>query len=141
AYRQDWPALYGVDGRLRFFANSMEAQVERGRIAGAGIQRAQVRIDQLGKAPLVFAGEARGSGDQLLGFLRDSPLGNSIREQLTGMQLSGTHGVSVRAAVPLRPGEQAEVEGEVRLERGSYSVPRWGLQLDALEGTVRFTER
>jgi len=141
AYRQDWPALYGVDGRLRFFANSMEAQVERGRIAGAGIQRAQVRIDQLGKAPLVFAGEARGSGDQLLGFLRDSPLGNSIREQLTGMQLSGTHGVSVRAAVPLRPGEQAEVEGEVRLERGSYSVPRWGLQLDALEGTVRFTEQ
>src|SRR5690606_13748301 len=34
-----------------------------------------------------------------------------------------------------------EVQGEVQLERGTYSVPRWGLQLDALQGGVRFSER
>lgn len=141
AYQQDWPVLYGVDGRLRFFGNSMQAQVDRGRIAGASIQQAQVWIDQMGKTPLVFTGEARGSGDQLLGFLRDSPLGSSIRDHLIGMQLSGSHGVTVRAAVPLGPKGQPEVQGEVQLERGTYSVPRWGLQLDALQGGVRFSER
>lgn len=139
-YQTGWPRVEAAAGRLFFIDDQMDIQLSGGRIHGASIAEAQARIAHLGKDPLVIDGKLRGSGQQLLGFLRDSPLSNGIRDQLDGMSLSGNHDLALHIDVPF-DGDEVRVRGNVALAQATYRVPKWDLLLDRVQGQVHFTER
>lgn len=140
-YQTGWPAVESAAGQLRFVGDSMDIRIDSGRVHGAAIEQARARIDQLGDAPLLISGKVRGSGQQLLGFLSESPLGGGIRNQLADMQLGGSHSVDLRLRIPFKSGSQVQVQGSIALNQASYQVPKWDLTLDQLQGQVNFTER
>lgn len=140
-YRADWPPVEAASGQLRFIGRSMGIRIDSGQIHGADIQHANARIDQLGQDPLLIDGQVQGGGQQLLGFLSDSPLGGKLREQLASMRLSGTHQVELGLRIPLQPDPEVQARGSIQLNNASYQVPKWNLTLDRLQGLVHFTER
>lgn len=141
-YQPGWPGIQEITGRLRFFANTMDIRAEHGLIQGARIEKAQVGLADFSGADLRIDGQVRGEGRQLLGFLRESPLGAGIREELSGMQLSGVHDLSLQARIPVHSQRHdTKVSGILRLREGDFSAPGWGLSLENLQGPVRFTEK
>src|SRR5690606_32083601 len=101
AYQPGWPGIDDINGTLRFFADRMDINADEGSISGAKIEQAKVSLANFEDADLHVEGRVRGEGKALLGFLRDSPLGRSIREQLAGISLSGVHELSLRADIPV----------------------------------------
>lgn len=139
-YQAGWPKVEAAAGRLYFINDGMRIDLSEGRVHGAAITQAQARIERLGTTSLTIDGQVRGSGAQYLGFVRDSPLGKGIREQLSEMQLSGNHDLDLHLDIPFDDGE-LRVRGDVALEQAAYRVPKWDFLLDQLQGRVSFTER
>lgn len=140
-YMPGWPALEQVAGVLRFDRASMDISARAGRIFGAQVQEARVWMDDLVNGDLQIEGKVRGSGGDMLRFLKESPLGSSIRRELAMVSLSGVHDLSLRVTVPLYDDRAPKVKGAVSLRGGSLAVPRFGVGVDALQGVVQFTER
>lgn len=140
-YHSGWPPVQAAAGQLRFLGDSMTIHIDSGLVHEAAIQQAEARIEHLGVDPLLIEGQVLGSGQQLLGFLQESPLGKDLRQQLADMRLSGTHRVDLSLRIPFEPEPQVQAQGSIALNNASYQVPKWDLRLDNLQGLVRFTER
>lgn len=137
----DWPSLTALDGRLRFTGRSMRITSESGSIGGARILGAEAEIPRLGTTALTIDGRLLGSGDAMLGFLRDMPVtGEGLDRILSGMRLDGEHGLSLALRLPFR-GRPVEVDGRVELREAAFRVPAWGLAVDDLTGSVDFDRR
>jgi len=139
-YFPGWPGLEALVGVLHFDRNSLDITAADGRVFGARVREARVWMDDLVEGDLQFEGRVRGSGADMLRFLRESPLGEPIRRELAMVSVSGTHDLSLRATVPLHGG-MPKVNGTLSLRGGSLSIPRWGIGIDGLQGPVQFTER
>lgn len=139
-YRTGWPRVESASGSLAFINDRMEIQLSAGRIHGASISGAQARIARLGRDPLQINGKLRGSGQQFLSFVSESPLGDGLRDQLHDMRLSGQHDLTLRIQIPF-DGAAVGVQGSIALQQAAYSIPKWDLFIDRLQGEVHFTER
>jgi uncharacterized protein (TIGR02099 family) len=140
-FRRDWPAGDAVGGTARFINDAMEFDLH-GNLLGNRIERVTGGIATLKQPILELQASGGGSGAQLLGLLRASPLQERYGPYLTGLDIGGEGAVELGLHIPLKPelGEP-RVEGHVDLKRADLHDAKWDLDFAAATGRVRFSNR
>ena len=137
-YSPDWPSIEAISADLHFEGRRAEFSLSEGRIRGAEIAGAHVRIPHIGsETTLDIEGEVSGSTDQAADFLRHSPLAPRFRAMLDTLEATGPAELALRIAVPL-PGGTKKVSGRLEVRDNRTRLPGLAEGLEGVSGVFRF---
>lgn len=142
-YAPGWPTASIGAADLSFIDNGMWIGARDASVRGIAVGQATARIADFRDAELAIeVRDAAGTGADLLGFLRDSPLAERLGPALAGIELGGRGDLALRLDLPLKPGEigRLALAGEVRLHEAALADRARGLDFGTTSGRVRFSE-
>lgn len=138
-YLSDWPRVDGLGAVARFVNDGMEATATAGHSLGAAIGQAEARIADFDDAVLELSAAGRGSGRNLLGFLRATPVGARFRDALSGLAIGGNADFDFALNVPLKKDAHGfSLGGKATLAGATVTQPEWHVDFSDVAGTVRF---
>lgn len=137
-YSPHWPSIEALTADLHFEGRRAEFSLSEGRIRGAELIGAHVRIPRMGReAVLDIEGEVSGSTEQAADFLRNSPLAPRFRVMLDALEATGPAELALRIAVPLPAGTK-EVSGHLEVRDNRTRLPGLAEGLEGVSGVFRF---
>jgi uncharacterized protein (TIGR02099 family) len=138
-YLADWPRVEGVSAVARFVNDGMEASATAGSSLGAALGSAEARIADFGEAMLELSAVGRGSGRNLLGFLRATPIGAQHRDALAGLAVGGNADFDFKLQVPLKKDAPGfSLDGTATLAGATVTQPDWRVDFSDVAGAIRF---
>lgn len=138
-YLADWPRVEGVSAVARFVNDGMEASASAGSSLGAALGSAEARIADFGDAMLELSAAGRGSGRNLLGFLRATPIGARFRDALAGLSVGGNADFDFKLEVPLKKDAHGfSLDGTAKLAGATVTQPDWRVDFSDVTGAIRF---
>ncbi len=140
-YAPGWPRLERVEAELIFSGPSMEVRGHRAEMLASELSRVRIAIADMKRKPLVveIAGRARGGAEDVVAFLDEAPpLKARFGHILEGARARGASDLTLALKLPLGEGAELEVAGETRLEDASLDLRRFGVDIDAIDGTIAF---
>jgi uncharacterized protein YhdP len=141
-----WPVFTDLHGELVFEQQSMAIRGARARLGTVGAGRFELtgvegRIADLAHSTLVIDGRGRGPLDDLLQYLRSTPLGAWTGQALAEARGSGPAELTLSLKLPLARMDDATVRGSVRLPGNELVLLPGAPRLSQLRGDIGFTER
>ncbi|HEX6833378.1 MAG TPA: YhdP family protein [Rudaea sp.] len=137
-YLGDWPAAEHLHVAADFVNVSLHVDADGGSVQGVKVNNATADISELGDGQLEVGANAQGSGADLLGFLKATPVGQRFGAQLLGVDIGGDAKVDVRLSLPLKHSVDFKLAGTANLANSDLSDAKYGLRLDKANGRVRF---
>jgi uncharacterized protein (TIGR02099 family) len=142
-YAPGWPVATLDVANLRFVDNGLRIDDLRGTVRGIRVEEAAASIADFRDARLVIdVRRGAGSGQDLLGFLRESPLQRRLGPAMRGVELGGRGELSLRLDLPLKRGAVGglALTGEARLVDATLADRARDLDFGTTAGRVRFSE-
>ena len=141
-----WPVFTDLHGELVFEQQSMAIRQARARLGTVGAGRFELtgvegRIADLAHGSLVIDGRGRGPLDDLLQYVRRTPLAEWTGHALADARGSGPADLTLSLKLPLAHIRDASVRGTVRLAGNELQLLPGLPPLTALRGDIDFTER
>jgi uncharacterized protein (TIGR02099 family) len=140
-----WPALTQLNGELVFDRVSMQVKGASARVNGfAGLQiaKAEASIPSLLQSPTVVVnGEARGPVNDVLAFVKTSPLAGMTNNVLGQATASGNADYRIRLNLPLAELEKTRVQGSITLPGNDVQFTPGTPMLARARGQVGFSEK
>lgn len=143
-YADGWPGIENINAELIFSGHSMNCLANSGQIFQSQIKKAVVEIPYLGaqKEPVLnVEGETLGDAGDLMRFLKESPLSQSIGENVVHLMLSGGAQLNLKLQLPLTELKNSQVNGKVHFNQNELEIPNWKLTFPHLTGDILFTEK
>ncbi len=142
SYRPDWPAVSDASGWLEFENESMHIRADAGRIFGVTLAGGEARIAELEHDPKLRVDlQARGPTDDMLRYLRESPLGRKAPPLFDALRIDDEAPLSLALEIPLKRAENTRVDGTVTLDGAGVSLDGHPYSAQAVGGRVTFSER
>ena len=140
-----WPALRGVRGELVLDRTSLKLSSVEGGLRGAPnlrLSEATIDLGDLAQATttLVVGARAQGPADEVLGFVRNSPVNFFTGQALERARISGNAGVQFGLRLPLDNLSAARVSGSVTLAGNDVRIAPEAPLLGRASGSLRFSE-
>ncbi|HET7268869.1 MAG TPA: YhdP family protein [Oleiagrimonas sp.] len=142
-YQPGWPGATDISVAADFVGNRMLAEVSAGQVQGIKIKHAVASIPDLGKAELILNAQGAASGNAMMDFIRQTPIGTPHASVLDKFDLGGTGDFNFSMVVPLSRAapDPFTLGGTVQLHEADLSAPDWKLQLDDLNGALVFNHK
>ncbi len=140
-FDHEWPHAEHLTGQARFDGPGMQVS-GTARIAGIDAHELSAAIPDFHQAVLDVRAQATGSGEQMLGLLRASPLKKKFGAEFASLDLRGP-GMqgTLHLSLPLHHDEGAlQVEGDVDLAHAKLADPRWGVAFSDVGGRVHYDQ-
>ena len=140
-YVPAWPPAQQVDATAHFLGASMTISGTVGDIANIAVHQVSADIEDM-KMPLL---EVKYTADstipELLGFIRRSPLQETINTDLTRFEFSGPASTQGNLQFPLgdTPGE-VSIRGQATLNKGRFTDPESEFTLDNISGQLVYDQ-
>ncbi len=140
-----WPVLQGLQGDLVFERQGMKLSGASARF-GEGRQAIQVgplraEIPDLGQDPkLEVQAELKGSAQQVLRTLAQSPVDRMLSGALTQATASGNLQGKLRLNIPLMHSQDTRLQGSVSFAGNDVQIGPHVPTLSRAQGTVQFTD-
>ncbi|MDQ1363494.1 MAG: hypothetical protein QG652_1355 [Pseudomonadota bacterium] len=138
-YQPGWPAITGLGARVRFRNNAMLIDQGRGEILGAALADTTVSIDDLANARLAVNGDVSGPLPEMIRFVGESPLKNSL-DFVSTLQTSGQARLGLDLQIPLAGDDSTQVSGRLALTGNELYLPEQHYRFKGVNGVLRFTE-
>ncbi|MDE2089252.1 MAG: hypothetical protein KGJ12_04460, partial [Gammaproteobacteria bacterium] len=139
AYRPGWPSIQGMKAHVLFSGRSMVIDADAGTISGAAIKRVHAAIPDLQHPVLSVQGTADGPVQNMLQFLRESPLASHYSDFLRDVTATGNGALNLDMRIPLSP-EPNRIKGAVQFSDNALTLKRWGVDFTDLDGMLDFNE-
>lgn len=140
-----WPALRGVNGQLLLDRASLQLTGLQSGLAGAPSVRlgsATIAIADLAHtATLVVSAQAQGPANELLGFVRRSPINAMTGEALAQAQAAGPAQLAFRLNLPIYAVRNTTVQGTVQFPGNDLRISPESPLLGRASGTLSFSDR
>ena len=140
-YHPDWHRIEGIEAEVAFVNQSMDIQASSARLLGATAEDVRVTIADLRHARLGVSGRARGPLDDMLRYVRESPLGRRgyPLDPLTGR---GEASLELKFDLPIRRSDHRPLalDGRVVLAGNALELRDWGISLSDLRGELTLSE-
>lgn len=140
-----WPLLRGVNGQLLLDRASLQLTGLQSGLDGApGVRLGQASIgiaDLAHTSTLVVSAQAQGPANDVLGFVRRSPLNDMTGQALAQAQIGGPAQVQFRLEMPLYAVRSTRVSGTVQLAGNDVRISPDSPLLGRATGTLRFSEQ
>ena len=138
-FSPDWPPVKISSGEFTLLNNSISARAVNGEIAANPLRNLQGNVSNF-KEPIVQL-SVQGGKDfaQLLGLIRQSPIGKTFGASFAKLQGTGPTEVELSLSIPLKPGlGEQKVVGRALLDDVELSNPDWQLALKGVHGALEF---
>ncbi|MDN5870936.1 MAG: TIGR02099 family protein [Nitrococcus sp.] len=139
AYDPDWPMLRGLGGQLLFHQGAFRAELDRGRIYASKLLAATAEIAELAQPRLEIHCRITGPGDDLVRYLRESPLADEYAGTLRRVSLSGQQQLDLELDFSFA-GRPIAANGRIDLDGARLAVENLGLAIEELTGRIHFDE-
>ncbi|MCG8432418.1 MAG: hypothetical protein MJA83_00125, partial [Gammaproteobacteria bacterium] len=139
-YASGWPRIEGLAADITFRNVSMNITATGGTIVGAPIGHTTARIEDLTDAILEVEGAAASSAEQVLSFLKNSPLEDRFGAYLDSARTSGELNVDVSLELPIENLDDARVDGVAHAAGVSLGHEVLPQDFVAVNGDVTFTK-
>ncbi len=139
-YDPKWPHARDVAVKVDFVDNGLLAEVSNGAVHGVKIDHAVASIPDLGRPELILQASGAGTLDQLLDFVRATPIGAPHAKILDGLQVDGQadYGFSMVLPLSARASEPFTLAGSVQLHDADVDAAAWQMQLAGVNGALAF---
>ena len=139
-FHRDWPPAERIDAVARFVNKGLDVQADALRTMEIEVAPARAVIAEFGDARLELEAQGKGSGADLLRYLRVTPVGRRFREQLDGLSVGGRGEVTFGMQLPLADTDAVELEGTIALRDARIDLARQGLAFTGATGPLRFVQ-
>jgi uncharacterized protein (TIGR02099 family) len=140
-----WPALRGVRGELVLDRSLLKLSRAEGGLRGAPnvrLSEASIDLGDISKSTtLVVNARAQGPADEVLDFVRTSPVNFFTGEALARARISGSAGVQLDLQLPLENLGATRVNGNVTLTGNDVRISPEAPLLGGASGSLRFSEQ
>jgi uncharacterized protein (TIGR02099 family) len=140
-----WPALHGVRGKLVLDRSSLKLSSVEGGLRGAPnvrLSEASIDLGDLAKSTtLMVNARAQGPADEVLGFVRNSPVNFFTGQALARARISGSAGVQFGLELPLEDLRATRVSGRVMLAGNDVRISPEAPLLGRASGSLAFSEQ
>ena len=146
AYLPKWPLATNVSGKIVFKNEGMFADITSAEVLNNKIYSGHISIPNFRRDPRldITALKTQGKLSQQVKFIRQSPLGQNIKDFLDKSKFSGTSKLEVAIHAPLKKEklkkENIEVEGKVELQKNSVIFSSINQKFNNVSGTASFTQ-
>ena len=141
-YLDDWPQVRAGEVVARFVGAGMDIRGMVEDTGGVAVREVSVGIEDFRQPALDirYAGDTTLPG--LIDFLRQTPLDDRVGVDLSDFVFDGPATLNGRIRVPLgdTPG-QLSVDGQMLIDGGRFSDPRYGIDIEAIRGELTYSER
>jgi len=143
AYDEEWPTIQDVRGDVSIDQETLSIHVPNASLYQAGIQNVHARIADLFAEDhdLTITGQAEGSTEDAIRFLRSSPLRdkNTIK-RLFDLQLDGRVRVGLDLLLRLYPHAEDTASGDIELLGNNIKATTLGIELVDTTGHITFDD-
>lgn len=137
-FQDDWPAVTGLSGRVRFVNDGFALEPARGELAGVPVTDLVAGMRHYdGSAVEVAAASATDAG-RLLALMRASPFQADHGALLDALEVTGPARVAMSLSVP--PGAPLRLDGRVNLAGVGMRETRFDLAFSDVHGDLRFNQ-
>ena len=145
AYLPEWPEARDVTGELHFHNEGMSATVNSARIMDLSVKGGSVDIPNMTKNAHLFLDlDTEGGLQGHMNYLRDTPLGENLRDFMKVAEFSGSSGLKLKLDVPLSKQELdtkgVSVDGLIDLHDNRFAIPEYNQIFTKLNGSVHFDQ-
>lgn len=138
-FLKDWPRGENLDVTARFINGGMQASVASGNSMGVTIDAVDAAIPRFKDSFLTLSIDAGGRGDELLRYLRATPVGVDRKEYIDGLSIGGRGDAHLNIDVPLNDNERMTLDGRVDLMKSDLVESNWDLRFGQANGRVNFS--
>ena len=141
-YMPDWPVASDIQTQMLFHGTGMYAHIYSAKIQQANIQDVQLRIPNLKKAIFELEGQAYGSVQDGLDFVRNSGLRKIFSPVIQQTQGNGTHFTRLELQIPLYDKQRREplFNGSTVVHKTQLEFTDWGLKFDAINARFDYNQ-
>lgn len=137
-FQDDWPAMTGLNGHVRFVNAGFRLAPASGELVGVPVRDIVAGIRDYGDTPVEVSAAAQADATQLLALLRASPFQADHGETLDALDIAGPAQVALSLAVP--HAQPLRLDGEVALQGVRMRESRFELAFDDVHGRVAFDQ-
>ncbi len=131
----DWPRFEEFEADIVFENEGLTIDVHGAEVSGTHIESGQVRFADLPTGILEAEAKATGSLENLIGFVRESPLGAGY-EGLQGMQFGGDAATVLDLTLPLTQTDASSLQATVTTDNGALGLEGFSGRLEQIDGTL-----
>jgi uncharacterized protein YhdP len=144
-YEPNWPSVQKINGELIFSGRSMQFLVDSAQIFRTPLKTLQASIPLIKthvQAVLTITANTINTHlEEVLAFLKATPLAKEMGHQLSGLILSGPLKLALKLDIPLESGKQQfKLAGLGSIEHAQVKIPTHHMQIDNLQGTFSLSE-
>ena len=136
-----WPAFTQVQGELVFERNGMQIRNASGRVQGIELARVEGGIRDFEQPVLRIEGQGRGPADDLLSYVRATPVSYWIDHVLRETRATGPAELTLRLDLPIDGLERSIVQGRVLLAGNDVRLADALPLLAAAKASIDFNQR
>ncbi|MDJ0738318.1 MAG: YhdP family protein [Gammaproteobacteria bacterium] len=139
-YQEGWPAITGLDARVKFHGNQVEIASRDGRIYDSQITAVDARIASLDPlSPIRIRGQLAGPLRNPLRVLGEPALRERFGEFAEILRGDGDSRLDLDFAVPLGSRGDYVLDGRLQFAGNRLSLPDWDFAIRDIDGTLGFT--
>jgi uncharacterized protein (TIGR02099 family) len=137
-----WPVMTGLDADLKFSRDQLEIRGNRAIVHGVQLAGVQGRIGPLDsrESHLAISGTGDGEIGELLGFVKESSVGDLIGGFLSSAQGSGPAHLQIKLDIPLNHSIDTDVAGSLTFKGNDVVLRPDIAPLSAVSGRLDFTQ-
>ncbi len=139
-YLPDWPALEDLQARVRFYNETMFIDQGQGKIYGANLFNTQVSIEDFNEVHVSVSGDMQSPLTDLLKYVKNSPLKETLGSYITGLDVAGSAGVDLDLEIPVDKDDNVKVKGLLSFNDNEIFLPQEKYRFKNLNGQLSFTE-
>lgn len=136
-----WPSFEGINGVFEIDQNTLKFGIEQARYRGVTLSEIDGQIDDLTKSEnLILAGQASGPLNDLLHYLRQTPIPQWVGLPIDKLQAKENAKLVLHLRIPCNGSSRVGAKGKVEFLNNALSVDTLP-PLSALTGQLKFTEQ
>lgn len=142
-YKDHWPEVTNLNGRILFTGRSMAITAKSGEILSAPINQLKVNIENLEKAVLSLKGEVSTSSNQrIIIDAVNNPLSTRF-DRLPNITLHGGWNLALNLSLPLHSGTHANYQGALDFKQVDIQglTTNQLMDINKLRGKLWFSEK
>jgi len=139
-YNPEWPRAEHLDAIANFVNDSMQVEVASVESKGVRVTGATASIGNFGEPVLDLAVKGNGTGANLLGFLRATPIGKRYDDTLKDVAIGGKGDLAFTLNLPIKDPTKLVLDGTVDVSEANLDDAAFDLHFVDAAGSVRFSQ-
>ena len=138
-YAERWPEIYQADGRVWADSKKVKVELDSARAYGASLADASAVVELNEKADLMVSSRLKATGNDLMQFFTQSPVGDVLGQEVNNWDLQGDLEGALLLNLPLNDLAASKVSVTLDTEQALFRHKKANLTVDQIQGRMEYS--